>query len=916
MRGWKAALGAAVAGVVAGLSGFIAPTAEAQDPELAPVERFASCVNGGGQGNVLMLFDTSGSLYNTDRDGGRVKAAKATVDRLAESLTAVQGAQVDLAVAGFGTTYSRTLDWTPLNPETTGTINADLDRYASKIDGVDTDYWSAMDGARKEFSSRNQEQTTPCNLLMWFSDGEFALNQRANDAEVQKWGGLKPWVPDNQLRTEADVTAAVEAGRNDLCRPGGLADQLRALDIITIGIGLAVDAPPESFDLMKGVSTGEGTTCGELTEPKPGEFIMATDVDDLIYNFVTALEPDGNGDETPTCVDAECPEGTRTFVLDGSIGAVNATAKAPLDGTRIYLKTRTGESIELTQGNGDQDLGGSKLTWEWVTPRVLTFDLTRESQENWAGPWGIVFVAEEQSEELAKSSITLKGDISPTLVNREELDLRVGEDPVDLRLGAVDRNGERIDPETLSPETTLSVKLISGGETTDLASGLAKADIEQPVQLDLDGINPGIAELVLTLDVTTQSWQQGTETIPGTRLEPRHASIPLTIAPPADFPSIPDRISFGHTEKEDPVTVKVPLDGEGCAWLAGETRFTGYPDGLDDATLTSPATGQDNCASGDLELTLDPGGLGNGSFTGTTQVMLAAKDSTAEPVAVELAFDLSQSRPASQPILWTTLIGVTLLGIAIPVGILYLVKFLTAKIPGNAVLAGSTSGPVDDAHSFTDNGVPLSVANLQVAHLTTNRREVNVAGKTLKAKMGAAITEPGHVVVETPGASAGGKTSLQSVGGNAKLPLAVQGNWMVALDPQRPVSGPVELTVFTAPGAPGFAELLEDVRANLRTAVAKLREGMPPESSGPGNDPWGGGAPANDPWSTPQASGPSAPDPWANPGGNRQAPPARPANPQQPPSGPPPGQFQNPPQNDPWANPPGGQRPSSGPSSW
>ena len=110
MRGWKAALGAAVAGVVAGPSGFIAPTAEAQDPELAPVERFASCVNGGGQGNVLMLFDTSGSLYNTDRDGGRVKAAKATVDRLAESLTAVQGAQVDLAVAGGMESISLTIN--------------------------------------------------------------------------------------------------------------------------------------------------------------------------------------------------------------------------------------------------------------------------------------------------------------------------------------------------------------------------------------------------------------------------------------------------------------------------------------------------------------------------------------------------------------------------------------------------------------------------------------------------------------------------------------------------------------------------------------------------------------------------------------------------------------------------------------
>ncbi|WP_158522669.1 vWA domain-containing protein [Tessaracoccus aquimaris] len=905
MRGWKAALGAAVAGALVGIGGVFSPVAHAEDPELTPVQRFAACVNGGGQGNVLMLMDMSGSLRDTDPQAGRVKAASVTVNRLAESLAETQGIKVDMAVAGFSTGYERTLDWTPLTPESTGKINSDIESYASKNNGVDTDYWSAMDGVRKEFSARTKDQANSCNMLLWFSDGEFSLNVRKSDSDVQRWGGVKPWAPDNRLRSKSAVQEALTSGQNDLCRPGGLADQVRSLDIITVGLGLAVDAPPESFNLMKGISTGQGTACGEQTTPTPGEFLMATDVDDLIFTFITALE-EGKGGENPVCVDSECPEGTRTFVLDGSIGAVNATAKAPIDGTRIYLKTRTGESLELTQGKGEKDLGGSTLTWEWVTPRVLTFDLTRKSPDNWAGPWGIVFVADQKSDELAKSSITLKGDISPILANRADLAPRIGEAPVELKLGTVDRNGERIDPTTLSNETTMDVKLFSGGETTALASGLKKADIEKPLELNLDDLKPGVAELVLTLDVTTESWQEGGETIPGTKLEPRHASIPLNILPPVNFPSIPDRISFGSTEKPDPVTVQVPLDGEGCAWLAGETKFTGYPEGLDKAKLFSPASGKDSCASGNLELTLDPGGLGNGSFTGTTTVMLAAKDSTAEPVAVDLAFDLSQTRPVSQPVLWTTLIGVILLGVAIPVGILYLVKFLTSKIPGNAVLAGSVSGPVDDHGAFTDNGVPLGVANLTVAHLTNNRREVTVAGKTLKAKMGMALTEPGHVEVETPGPSAGGRTSLQSVKGNAKLPLAVQGNWMVALDPQRPMSGPVEVTVFTAPGSPGFKDLLEDVRANIRTSVAKLREGLPPDQAGPSSDPWGGGgggsAPAADPWATPKAP---ASDPW---GSSPTVPQQQPPQQQMPQQPLPP---QNPPANDPWGNPPGDDPPAA-----
>lgn len=905
MRGWKAVLYAAAVGLAVSVSGIGAPSAAAEETELAPIERFAACVAGGGKGNVLMLMDTSGSLADTDPDAGRVKAGTATVSRLAASLTEVPGADVDIAVAGFGTGYQRSLDWTPLEPSSLGAINADIESYRSLNRSVDTDYWSAMDGVRREFTERAQGQEGQCNLLLWFSDGEFSINKRRSDSDMQRWGGPKPWVPDNALRTESDVAGAVTAGSQDLCRAGGLADQLRSLDIITIGLGLAVDAPPSSFNLMLGISTGEA--CGDNSKPTPGQFLMAADVDDLIYLFTTAMEQ-GRSETTPACVGTECPEGTRTFVLDGSIGAVSATAQAPVDGTRIYLKTRTGESVELTQGTGEKELGGSRLTWEWMTPRVLTLDLTRENPDNWAGPWGIVFVAEEKSEELARSSITLKGDIAPVLTNRDGLQLRIGGGKAQLEVGVVDRNGARIDPSTLSEETTLAVALRNGTDTTALASRLVKADIEKPIDVDLDGLKPGVAELVLTLDVTTQSWTEGAKTIPGTRLEPRHASIPLNILPPANYPSVPPRVSFGSTEKADPVTVQVPIDGEGCAWLEGDTTFTGFPEGQDNASLSSPATGRDTCASGSLELTLDPAGLGNGSFVGTTTVMLAAADASADPISVDLAFDLSQTRPASQPVLWATLILVTLLGIALPVAFLYLVKFLTAKIPGTAVLAGSASGHVTDASTFTDNGVPIGMGDLTLTHLTGNRREVSVAGRNLKARMGASPTETGYVVVSTAGASAGGRTSLQSTGGNAKLPLAVQGTWMVELDPQRPVGGPVTVTVFTGPGAPGFQELLADVRSSIRTEVAKLRAGMPPEQGAPSGDPWGGspqGGPAADPWASPKPQqGASPADPWASPqqGQIPTAPPRQGTAGAQPP-------------HDPWANPPGGQ-PPSGPSSW
>ncbi|NHB85039.1 hypothetical protein G7085_11635 [Tessaracoccus sp. HDW20] len=408
--------------------------------------------------------------------------------------------------------------------------------------GVDTDYWTAMDGVRREFSARAQGEGANCNLLMWFSDGEFALNKRPDDSAMQRWGGPKAWVPDNRLRTSADVKAALDAGRSDMCRTGGLADQLRALDIITVGLGLAVDAPPESFELMSGISTGEG--CGGNTSPVPGEFLMASDVDDLIFKFITSLERGDEG-ETPTCVDSECPEGTRTFVLDGSIGAVNATAKAPVDGTRIFLKTRDGDSIELTQGTGEKDLGGSTLSWEWVTPRVLTLDLVRESPDNWAGPWA------------SSSSSTRPPTSSPTRPSRSRATSpRSWSTATNCRPGSGrTRPGSSSAPSTgaasastrpHSPTRRSSTPGCSRGQDDRARVRPRQGEIEEPIELDLDGLSPGVAELVLTLDVTTQSWEEGGRTTPGTRLEPRHASIPLNILPPFDFPPSPTGSASGR----------------------------------------------------------------------------------------------------------------------------------------------------------------------------------------------------------------------------------------------------------------------------------------------------------------------------------------------------------------------------------
>lgn len=882
-----------------------------EEPKLNPIGRFASCVRGGGKGSVLLLLDRSGSLADTDPEGARVASANYFVSSLAKGLGSVEGSSVQIAVAGFDSSFEKSLDWTDLNESTLESVKGDISSYANKNDGQDTDYWLATDGARRELASRNSGEVPSCAMLVWFSDGNYVIPSRKSDAEFEQYGGAKPYDPENNLRNPASGRAAVAKGVEDMCRAGGIADQLRSMEIVTIGIGLAVKTKDGAFDLMRGFSSGEGQKCGEKTEPSPGQFLMATDVDQLILAFESALHPVPTPPvETGLCRAGEepCSEGTRVFVLDGSIGRVQGIANVPKEGDRVLLKTRTEELVALEGEKGSKEVSGAKIDWEWMSKRSVAIEIERVGQSpEWVGPWGLVFVTPKEPDGLAQSSLRLLGDIAPTLLNSDSVSLNAGGDPAELKLGFVDHNGAQIDPSTLSEKSFISASFTtSDGKSTELATQLVAREAGNPLTLDPKLLAPGNANLRLTLEVTTSDWEGDGQRVEGTKLEPVRAMVPLVVAPPAEFPTIAQSVSFGETELADPVTKTIALEGEGCVWLDEEVTFTGTPQGVENPVLSSPAKSADTCSTSGLELTLAPGATGNGALVGDAQVWLKSPTS-ADGIKVKLAFDLQMSRPASQPVLWSTLVGVTALGIIIPIILLYVVKAFNAKIPGQSVFAQQLRGQVNDSFSFADGGLGLDMSQMQIRHLVNGRRQVDIAGVMLRAKMGLSPTEPGYVVVEQPGKAAGGRTVLSSIGDRAKLPLSVQGNWTVALDPTNPVGGDVTVTVFTSPEAPGLKELENDVRTNLREAVAKLRQGLPPEA---------GGAPA-DPWSSPPSGqGQGLSGSWDSPGAG-VAPSGWGGQPQPPNQSGGWGGTSQPPQTGGWAGgPPAPGQPPQGGSSW
>ncbi len=832
------------------------------------LQRVGACIAGGGQGDMLLLIDRSGSLRTSDPKGARVDAAKYLVRQMS-SFGASAKANLTIAIAGFDQKYDKTTDWTALTPANLGPIETALEGYRSQVGGIDTDYWNALTGARKDLAARAGGAPGHCSFVVWFTDGAYDLSRRAgrSDEDRRALGDPKPYAADKPLETDQDARAVIAAGAADLCRPGGVADQLRSQGIVNIGVGLGGDPAPD-FTALKSIATGEGG-CGKIVSPAPGAFFLANDIDALFFAFDQFATP-GRSPQNQTasvCGVDVCAEGTHSFVLDPAISAVHLLGASSTRDQRVVLVNPSGQQTEIVKGReGSVSVPGAQLVWRWVSEQSASIDLRRTDDAAWTGQWGLVFLSPSRTAGTSRSSLHIFGDLVPAW--RESGKSLTAGQAATLSFGVTHSDGSPVELASLSDSTTLSAVLeLAEGKQVQIATRVPRGQIGDPQRIDLTGVAPGSARLRVSLEVTTRPWNSPAGTVvPGTKLEPQVKDFLLQIASPPNYPVVPDQVDFGKSESAGPVSTQIPVTGEGCVWLVGSSSLT-LPQGVDSVSVTSNAIDRASCVSGPLVVTVTGSAVGNGLASGTLKVATAPKGDGA-PIERPVTYRWDVSRPLNIKVLLPVLIGVTLLGLAIPLGLIYLVKYLTATIPGDALKVGSVRGRVDGSGSFLDEGVDLEPSALPAVFLASNRRVVQVGDKRLLTKAGWALTEPGFVVVEQPGTPAGaGRTAMRHKG-QAKLPLSLVGSWCVALDAVNPHEGDVEVTIFTNPAGSKWSDLVEELRRDVRDAVEILRAQLPAtgSTSGAAPDAWGNSAPAADPWAAPAEE---SPDPW---GTNRTQP--------------------------------------------
>jgi hypothetical protein len=451
----RALLAAVVVLVLGAAMGGVGPASAQEEPPADPppeepagqgatnaLDELASCVRGSPHLLVVVLIDESGSLLDTDPENQRVAAGRTaleSLDQLVSQREATQPVVVEVQIAGFGAGYRPATPWERLDSGSLATLQDEVEGFAERVDGADTDFFTGIEGARQAMAERSAEITEggdvpPCKALLLFTDGQFRVNVRTGE-EKEEVNDPKPYAPDIVLDSEAAAEQATEAGIEAVCRPDGLADQVRSDGIVTVAIALAADLGTPGRTFLEGITSGgeEGSPCGD--RPGLGTFLPAQDLPSLLRAFDEVANRIGGGtvvegEAQVVCQGEPCDEGRREFAVDGSLRRLHVLATVPSPAVQLVLRGPSGDEVTFGGGaDGGEELDGAALSTAEVVDTAFTVDVELPpDSEDWIGTWSMTFVdpdGETEGEE-AQAQLVVFSDIVAELV--EVPNLRLGEE--------------------------------------------------------------------------------------------------------------------------------------------------------------------------------------------------------------------------------------------------------------------------------------------------------------------------------------------------------------------------------------------------------------------------------------------------------------------------------------------------------
>lgn len=822
--------------------------ASQKDQTPGPLSAFGACLSGKGEGALVLLMDQSGSLRQSDPEKARVKASKYLAQRLAAFADSSK-VTLKVRVAGFASDYHALGDWVTINSGSLAEVDKQITAAGDNLKDYDTDYWTALEGARQDLAGHDQSE---CRAVAWFSDGAYDLDVRDSEQSQQEFGTTKPYAPGSALTDESGVKTAESAGKQDMCRPTGLADQLRSSHITLLGIGLS--SGDSNFDFMKRITLGGGAnaaknsveSCGNVSDP-PGGFYPVTDIDSLLMAFDSISAPGRSVSSSATkiCQGDVCSDGETSFVLDRSLRSVHILASSDTQGLEadLYAPGSQTPIVMTSDSSGPQNKQG--VSYEWMTGRTLRIDLDSANAAAWAGQWRLVFVdrrAASAGHEV-HVNLHLSSPLSMAWKNLGQTTLRQGETVANADLKLVDGvGGPEVPASDLTGPVALNVSLKDAkGKEHTLFTSTDPASLSTPQRITIPkdaALGSGTVTTSLTVTTGDATSASGSP-VKGTTLSPSLASTTVTVSPPSNYPTLGDQIDFGRMDGQTEASADLKVTGPGCVWIGdGQTTLTGSPKEAGTVTLSAQASSKDTCVkveegkTGTVPVKLATQEHANGAVTGTVTVTVAPLNNQGEPQSVAVPFKADMRRPLNVGTAWTAFIIALLCGVLIPIGVLYLLKYLSAVIPSGSLVVGTTV--VDIPSDGTSPRIELPSQRMRMYSLRGRTRTFEMDGYRLRAIMGLSPTAVPRVELVEPDAPSVSGATPGSRGGRAVVPLGVRGQWIAVADQPSQADDARRVTLIVLAASLDdavLAKVVDDARAHLASRVDSILPTKPAGAS-------------------------------------------------------------------------------------
>ncbi len=502
-----ARLTALLAAVLVAVLTVVAPAvispipAGAQAGASGEVGSLRGCVEASEQVRVLYVMDESGSLQFTDQENDRITAAKFSLNSFLELSVAKP---VEVRLAGFSSDY-RDLDedgadedkWIELNRDTAVGIEAQIDEYAARKDGVDTDLPLALEGA---FEALEPIDPTTCNLIVLFADGGYDIKPRVSADDQAQFGLEKPYAPDIALDTPEGVAEARRAGRIALCDDEeGTMSKVDEAGVRLITVALA-DSEFIDTSLLESLTTGrsEQTLCGSDFSGSRGVF-SPVDADSLAFSFgaITGSVTGGSvaSSSIEVCVEGDDECASELLVdVDSLISQFSINAQFTDPAQLLLLTDPNGESVRVGfEGAREVALPGAVLKTNWIDEQALTATvIPTNNNELVPGKWSVAAFAESSDTGPANLLVTRSGNLKTVIPAGNQL--KAGETGLVTALVTTTRGGEiegsKLDVKAVLTDTrsqTLEVELqdANDGEGTFSSTVEVPPDFIGPADVEV-----------------------------------------------------------------------------------------------------------------------------------------------------------------------------------------------------------------------------------------------------------------------------------------------------------------------------------------------------------------------------------------------------------------------------------------------